>query len=321
MKKPLIWILAIAIALVGIGAYVKSNAVQKKTIAIVTTLSHPALDQVRLGFIEAVNGLVDEHIELAEYNAEGNVQQANLIAQKIASDKSIIGILAIGTLAAQTLAKAEKTRPIVITAVSDPKVLPQENSNICGLSDAISSEYQIDTLLKMLPNLKSVALLYSPNEANSAAMVENLAKSIEKRAIKANLVGIHEPQHIMPGSINACKNNDAVLIPLDNQLVASMPAVIKATRDLPCPIITSNESPIHQGATIAFGVDYRKSGYDAGEIIGHILKGATDPKKVGFVDPQSLGLYVNDHVMLEKNLTIALESLDHVVHTKGDING
>src|SRR5262249_41154347 len=158
---------------------------------------------------------LDKNLVIKDYNAEANLQQANLIAEQIAHDNNIIGIFAIGTLASQAVAKAEKSRPIVIAAVSDPLAIANPlPKNVCGFSDALDANYQIATIQKLLPKIKSISLLYSPSEANSAFMVKNLKQAAELAHISAHLVGTHDTQSIMSASLEACIKADAVLIPL-----------------------------------------------------------------------------------------------------------
>lgn len=307
-NKHVYAILGVGIIAVTIAAYVwfgskKSN---QPVIAVVTTLSHPALSSVAQGFKSSLS----TDFSILEFNAEGNAQQANMIARQIAQNSNIVGILAIGTLAAQTVAKVEKKKPIVIAAVSDPGAIipPHQADNICGMTDAIDPDYQIKTLLELLPETTSISLLYSPHEANSVFMVKALKERAQARNLRVELVGVYEPQQIQSASINACQISDVVLIPLDNQLVAAMPAVIKATKDRPCPIITSNESPIHQGATIAFGVDYEKSGKEAGIIMTELVQGQKMPKDIGFINPSDLGIFINKRVAQGKNITININN-------------
>lgn len=283
------------------------TAKNQASIAIVMTLSHPALLDAKAGFLRAVEPL---GLAIKEYNAEGNVAQANLIAQQIAADQSIVGIFAIGTLASQATVRAEHTRPIVIAAVSDAKAIadPLPN-NLCGLSDGLDAHWQIKTLKKLLPSIKSVSLLYSPHETNSASAVKNLIQAAGHEGLKTYSVGVHDAQSIMTASLDACQKSDAVLIPLDNQLVAAMPAVIKPVNHLSCPIITSNESPIHQGATIAFGVDYRQSGHLAGLLMERIIKHKELPSSLGVKPPEVVSLYINKPALALKQITIA-ENLD-----------
>jgi putative ABC transport system substrate-binding protein len=292
------------IAAIFIGYRLSQSSSKKEpTIAIFKTLSHPALDDVEKGFREK---MADSEFRIQLFNAEGNVQQANTIAKKISRSDNIVATLAIGTLAAQSLTKQEKERPIVIAAVSYPESIipPGGESNTCGLSDALPAEEEIATITELLPELKSLSLIYSPHEDNSSLMVQKLQEVAKRRNITTYLFGVDESQHIQNASLSACSNADAVLIPLDNQLVAAMPAVIKATRDFPCPIITSNASPIYQGASISFGIDYIKSGQDAAAVMISLLNNSKTPKEIGFIAPRNFELFVNKAVLEKKGIKI-----------------
>jgi len=291
----------------------------KDTIAIFTTIHHPALDDVRDGFIKEIKINYPE-VKLVDYNAEGNVQQANIIASQIANNKNIMGVLSIGTLAAQSMAKKELIKPIVIAAVSDVKLIQSQGNNVCGMTDTIDANYQMDTIIDILPNIKSISLLYSPHEANSISMVENLKKAALQKNITINLVGAFDAQQISSASLLACKKSDAVLIPLDNQLVAAMPVVIKSTKSLSCPIITSNESPIHQGASMAFGVNYKKSGADAALIMSKIIDTSKTYQEIGFIEPDIINLYINKKVIDQKNITLNENTKSKIIMINSEEN-
>jgi putative ABC transport system substrate-binding protein len=322
MKKSLLASLMVILLLVMGGIYLGywSSKSDNKVIAIVTTLSHSALTSVRQGFIDELKSGFYTDVVIMDYNAEGSVQQANMIARQIAQHKNIVGVFAIGTLAAQKIAKVERHRPIVLAAVADPQIVihGHQAENICGLTDAIDADYQIDSNLKLLPNIKSISLLYSPHEANSSSMVKKLSLSAKKRDLAVAEVGVYEPQQIMTASIDACQKSDAVLIPLDNQLVASIPAVIKATKAMSCPIVASNEEPVHHGATIAFGVDYKKIGEGSARLMGQIINNDRAPSEIGFIDPPSIALYINDRVVKEKKVTIGEHAQLEVIHIAGE---
>lgn len=283
--------------------WASKNKPAQQVVAIVTTLSHPALLEVRKGFIAHKSS----DIEIIDFNAEGSMQSANIIARQIAQNSQIVGVLAIGTLAAQSVAKVEKKRPIIIAAVSDPLAIfpdPKAYQNICGLTDSINAAYQIDAIISMLPDIKRISFLYSPHETNSASVIKNLTIQAALKNLQTELVGVYEPQQIASAAQSACQKSDVILVPLDNQLVAAIPSVIKATKNDPCPVITSNESPIHQGASIAFGVDYEKSGREAGLMMQEILAGTKMPQEIGFINPEKLEIYINNRVIHEKNIKL-----------------
>lgn len=289
----------------------------KNIIAVVTTLSHPALDMARAGFVQEIKAKFGSEYIIKDYNAEASMQSANLIARQIAQDTHVVGIFALGSLAAQTLSKAEKTRPIVIAAVSDPEaILSAQNTNICGLTDSIDADYQINTILDLLPDTKIVSLLYSPHETNSASSVLKLEKSLIKHNLKAELVGVYEPQQIASASLRACQKGDVVLIPLDNQLAASMPSVIKATNQANCVVILSDKVLLHHGAAISFGVDYQKSGEEAAKLMIDILTNKQSPAQIKFVNPKEIGVFVNQKIISEKNIKLNPNSQTKIIQEK-----
>lgn len=308
MKNKHIIVGLIIVVMGVIASYLTFAPAKAKphSIAIFMTLSHPSLERVRAGFISAMQANSDLDFKLVDYNAEGNVQQANLIAQQIAQDKNNFGVFAIGTLAAQTMVKIEKEKPIVFAAVSDPAVVVPDNRahNVSGLTDTIDASFQIETLLDLLPQIKSISLLYSLQETNAASSVEKLKAFAQEKGLKVEIVGIHEPQQINSASLAACEKSDAVVIPLDNQLASAMPSVMRATRSLPCPVVISDEALIHHGAAIAFGLDYRKSGEEAASFMIDFINNKTTPKDIGFINPKQPAVYVNRRVAREKGLII-----------------
>lgn len=309
MNKKITILAAITLVIVSTSVFYFSRIStdsNKKIIAVLTTLSHPALAQVHEGIISVLKNLPDD-FEIIEYNAEGSMQSANLIARQIANNDKIVGIFTIATLAAQTMAKLETTRPIVAVAISDAKAIlrPDRSSqNICGVTDDIDADFQISTILDLLPQIKKIALLYSPSETNSSSVAQKLSVAAKNHDVALEFVGVFEPQQISNASMSACKKADAILIPLDNQLAAAMSVVIKATKHKPCPVIISDEILLHHGASIAFGVDYKKSGVRAGEMMLDIINNKKTAAQIGFINPNELGVYVNMSVVKEKNIVI-----------------
>lgn len=313
-NKTLLYFIIFAGACAVLAYFLLRPGVDKKTIAVVTTLSHPALDMARAAFVKEIKAQLPEY-EIKDFNAEGSLQSANLIARQIVQDANIVGIFALGSLAAQSLAKAEKERPIVIAAVSDPQaIMPDKNTNICGLSDALDAEFQIATILDLLPQTERISLLYSPHETNSASVVKKLEARILAHNIKSEPIGVYEPQQVASASLKACQTGDVVLIPLDNQLAASMPAVIKATRSENCVVILSDKALIQHGAAIAFGVNYEKSGQDAALLMKNILSKQQSPALIGIINPKDIGVYGNKRVIEEKAIKLNPSAKTQIIY-------
>jgi len=125
-----------------------STTNRQPAIAILQTASHPALDAVRQG---CINALQQEHPEytIITRNGEGMLVNLETAAQELASDANIAGICAIGTPAAQAAIShiaetSTPTKPIGIAAVSDTNMLDiPTHISICGVQDTVDTHKQI----------------------------------------------------------------------------------------------------------------------------------------------------------------------------------
>ena len=223
---------ALAAVLVGLVSYkmVQSDEDEASiSIGIIQTATHPALDQAREGFIAELKQLTHNQVRFVVQNAEGSLPQAQSIAESFHAHRKIQAIYAIGTAAVQAAAKAEKQKPIVIAAVSDPESLGviYPGTNVCGTSDRVDTEAQAQLMLKMLPTLQTVAIVYNPGENNSQVMVKQMQQSLQKLGIQNIALGVHSESEVAQTIAAAARKGEAILVPTDNLLVSAMPLVAK----------------------------------------------------------------------------------------------
>lgn len=90
---------------------------------------------------------------------------------------------------AQTMANATKDIPIVATAVTDYEVakLAASNSepkgNVTGTSDMNPIDQQLELLLQIAPQTKTIGTIYSSSEVNSQLQVDVLKKLAAAKGI------------------------------------------------------------------------------------------------------------------------------------------
>lgn len=148
----------VSAALTGCGEDKKAEA--PKTIGIVQLVEHDALDAANRGITDALKerGVT---MEIDRQNAQADQSNLRNIAQRFVSHNYPL-IFAIATPAAQTVANATSTTPIVATAVTDfavAKLVKDNNkpgTNVTGSSDMNPIAAQTELLLKLVPNAKTV---------------------------------------------------------------------------------------------------------------------------------------------------------------------
>ena len=186
-KKGLI-LLAVAVLglTAGCGGDKGSAPAQKDSakIGVVQLVTHDALDAANKGFIDALaaNGYKEgQNLEVDQQNAQADQSNLQTIAQRFVNNKVDL-ICAIATPAAQTVANATKTIPILGTAITDYKEakLVKDNAkpgtNVSGTTDMNPIDKQVDLLKTLLPKAKTVGVMYCSSEVNSQLQVSIMKK-------------------------------------------------------------------------------------------------------------------------------------------------
>ena len=144
-------------------------------IGVIQLVEHSALDANYKGFVDglAEAGYVDgKNIKIDYQNAQGEQANCVTIAQKLINDHDDL-IFAIATPAAQAVANLTQDIPVLISSVTDPESakLVASNAapgnNVTGTSDLTPCAAQIKLLKKIVPNAKTVGMLFCSSEQNS----------------------------------------------------------------------------------------------------------------------------------------------------------
>lgn len=235
------------------------------TIGIIQTASHPALDAAREGFVATIKKAMPNTVNIVVHNAQGSITNLHAIAQRCSQDKRVNLIYAIATPAAQAIATVEKTKPIIIAAVTDPTIIGSQQ-NLGGVTDAINIDKQIEMMMLLTPSLQTVGLLYSTGEPNSLKQIDLMKTRLAQNNIDYVEVGITHESDLPLAAATACRKADALLCPTDNTIASGMPIIVKIARDHNKPLYACHNQAVEQGALASRGVDYTQCGAHAGAI-------------------------------------------------------
>ena len=323
MKKLLALVLAAAmtLSLTACGGGDDTNAGGDDTIkiGILQQLEHPSLDQSREGFIQALadNGYVDgENIVIDYQNAQADQSNLSNMADRLVSNKSDL-ILAIATGAAQTVAGKTSDIPVLITAVTDPvdagviNSMENPGTNVSGTSDASPMKEQLELLLTLKDEVKTVGLLYTSSEDNSVLQISQ-AKAIlddmKVAYVEQTVTNSNDVQQAVQSLVNKC---DAIYIPTDNVLASSMALVADITWPVGIPVVTGAESMVTDGGLATLGLSYYNLGYQTGEMAVKVLEGA-DISTMPVETQKEYSYIVNADAVAAMNITLPQELAQYV---------
>lgn len=252
-------------------------------IGIAQLADHPSLDNCRTGFIEglASEGFVDgETVTVEEKSAGGDMATNTQIAQTFASSGYDL-VCGIATPSAQALYAAcyEKGIPVIFNAVSDPvaaKLATSETQpldGITGISDRLPVEDQLKLIRKVLPDAKTIGIIYTTSEANSVSTVETYKQLAPNYGFEIETVGIGTEAEVAQAADVLLNKVDCISNMTDNTVVSALAVVLDKANAKNIPVFGSEEEQVKNGCIASAGLDYIELGKQAGVMAAKVLKG------------------------------------------------
>ena len=255
-----------------------------QTVGILQFVSHPALDTITKGVKDALKeaGYKEgKNLKIVFQNGQTDQSKLTTMSQQLVDKKADV-LVGVATPAAQSLANTTKDIPIVLGAVTDPvgaklvASLDNPGGNVTGVSDQPPVASQIKLGKELLPNAKTVGMLYSSTEVNSKYQVNEASKTAESLGMAVKEYPVASTNEIAQTVQVMSQNVDFIYIPLDNTIANAMQAVVGEANKSKTPIITSVDTMVEQGGLATVGIDQYTLGKKTGQMVVQILKGA-DP--------------------------------------------
>lgn len=270
-------------------------------IGIVQLVEHSALDAANKGFVDALKerGFEEgKNLTIDQQNAQADQSNLQNIGQRFINDKVDL-IYAIATPAAQTAANLTKDIPIVGSAITDyeaAKLVKSNNEpggNLTGTSDMNPIKEQIDLLLKIAPNTKTIGCVYTSSEVNSEIQYKAMKEYAESKGLKVEAATISTVNDIQQAAQSLAGRVDAFYTPTDNVIASAMPTLISVTNPAKKPVICGESNMVTAGGLATYGVDYYQLGRQSGMMAADILEGRAKPESMPIQFAENLKAVIN----------------------------
>lgn len=248
-------------------------------VAIVQQLDHASLDQIR----QAIEAELDARaakegitITYDEYNGQNDASVLNQIGSQVIADE-YDAIIPIATLAAQCMmTAAEETKtPVIYAAISDPESAGLTGVDyVTGTSDALNTSFILDMMLAQNPDVKTVGLLYSLSEVNSASSIAQAKEYLDQKGIAYVEKTGNTNDEIIAAVASLVGKVDAVFTPTDNVVMASELTISETLAKAGIPHYAGADSFVRNGAFATCGVNYTDLGtYTADMAVDVLMTG------------------------------------------------
>lgn len=287
-------------------------------IGVVQLVEHSALDAANKGFVDGLKerGFEEgKNVTFDQQNAQADQSNLQNIAQRFVSGKMDL-ICAIATPAAQTIANATKDIPILGTAITDyvgAKLVSNNDrpgTNVSGTSDMNPIKEQIDLLMKICPNAKTIGTIYCSSEVNSEVQVKAMKDYAESKGLTVKIATISTVNDIQQAAQSLVGEVDAFYVPTDNIIASAMPNLVAITDAAKKPVFCGEPNMVKAGGLATYGIDYYKLGVQTGHMAADVLEGKAKPAEMPIQTAQDLKVVINKKNAAALGITIPADVLN-----------
>ncbi|MFH0356908.1 ABC transporter substrate-binding protein [Streptococcus sp. A27] len=291
----------LALAACSSGSEEKSTEGAVK-VGVLQYMEHESLTAAREGFVAelADNGYKEGDKLVLDYqNAQGDQANLQTISEQLIDGNDLV--LAIATPAAQSLATVSTETPILFTAVTDPisadlvESLEKPGGLLTGTSDQAPIDKQVELLGQAVPDAKTVGILYTTSERNSEVQVEQAEKLLKEAGYKVVLKGITSSNEVQDATTSLMKDVDAVFVPTDNTVAATMSMIGELSAEHQVPVIGGSTDMVDQGGLLTYGTNYEALGRQTAKMAIKIIEGEK-VSEVPIEYPEAVNLHVNEEM-------------------------
>ena len=284
------------------------------TIGISQFAEHGSLDNCREGFIQGLEeeGLVEgENLKIKVSNADSDTGTAAQIADTFVADKVDL-ICAIATPSAQAAYNSARNTdiPVVYTAVTNPEEAQLADDEgmpvgaVTGTSDQLPVEAQLAMIREILPDAKTIGILYTTSEANSAYSITQYEKYAEEYGFTLETAGVTNTSEVSMAAASLLDKVDCLTNLTDNTVVSALPTVLDQANEKNIPVFGSEIEQVKRGCLAAEGLDYVNLGIETGKMAAQILKGEAKAEDMKYELLTDSSLYINQAVADNLGITV-----------------
>lgn len=284
------------------------------TVGIGQFANHGSLDNCREGFLQ---GLADEGIvegqNLTVYyeNAQADGGTASQINTNFAAKKVDL-ICGIATPMAQSAYGVARKNdiPVIYTAVTDPVAAELALADgtpvdeITGTSDALPVKQQLEMIRTILPDAKTIGIMYTTSEVNSLSTIAQYKEAAPEYGFEIVESGISGSADIPLAADSLLGKVDCVTNLTDNTVVASLPVILDKAGKKNIPVFGSEIEQVKIGCLAAMGLDYIQLGKQTGQMAASVLKGEKKASEMKYEVIAEAAFYGNEQVAKDLGITL-----------------
>lgn len=288
-----------------------NKIVDKTRVGFVVPIKNNALEKIEKAFLNEI----DQNCCVDVKNAMGDqILQYNILKDMV--DKKYDYIVTIGSSSGQSaIGLCQKNNCSTHVIALAAKLLDKEFASQNGhkvLSDELEMSEIFEMLLKVVPDLKKMAMIYSSAEKSieEANIMGKLASENDVNLLRVMIQNLAELNNLIK---TLDDDLDLIFVPKDLLVTSGIQLLIKKATQDKIMLIVSDEGSVQEGAPLGFGVSEYTTGKVGAQIINKLLNAEQVPSiniikdRFFFINPQN-----TKHFFDVKKL-ISLAAKNHIL--------
>lgn len=273
-----------------------AGEIKQHSISVSQFIKHPALDALLRGFMDHLESK-NIPVKYTVHIANGDRSLNESIARSIADENPNL-VLTISTPSSQACFKALPNATILFSAVTDPvgagllESLSKPGPRITGMTDMSPIQQQIELITGLVPQLKTIGVIYNNNESNSVSLAKIIEEECARQGIHLVKKTVSSGEEVAPAAQSLVGNCDAIYAPADNTVVAVIESVARICAKNRLPLFAADVDSIPRGAVVTLAIDYYNLGRQTGRMAERIFNGEA-PSSMPVESQEDLRIHVN----------------------------
>ncbi len=280
--------------------FASGPAAAEPKVLVLQSVSVAPYEQVVKGF-EQASGSTVQRLFISDLKEKEIFQSVRLLRPDM--------VLAVGR-DALSLARQIKTVPIVYCMVLNPLSLLTDEKNIRGVSMNPSPEKQFSELIRLLPGVRNINLLYDPEK--SGVFVQRLHEALAKMDVRLTAGAVHHSADV-PRRLNELKGKNGIYWMLPDTTVITtetLETIFLFSLEATMPILTFADKYLELGAALSIGINPYDIGSQAGELAQKILSG-NGVENSTYLDARKAVVTINEKVASKLGITVDQKVLEN----------
>jgi len=276
-RRALLYVGAVVAVIAIVAIYVGTTPRDGlPTVAIFNLLSHPILDDSIAGIKEqlAEEGYTSDKVRFIDVNANGETDKLDAFANEILAAKPDVIVPVSTPVSLAVFNAAPPDQKIIFSTVTNPDDvgMAKKPANMTGVADAVNYEANLKLIKELLPNAKTVGIVYNAGERNSQFGVDQVKVLAPQLGLELKVVSISKPDEVEDAAKGMVESVDVFYVGSDNTVVGALPALLNVADAKRVPVIASDSGSVEKGALAAVSVDYKELGRKVGAIVAQVLR-------------------------------------------------